>query len=356
MHVAIAGAGVIGSCLAYFLSLGGAEVTVVERTAPACAASGKSGGFLALDWCDGSPLAPLARRSFALHAELAASLGRDWGYRRMETFAVGDAGRSRGGGLGWLGPGTAVRGRLGGTETTAQIDPAAFTRAMLQAAIDRGARLRIGRVDGIARQGAQVEGLIVDGETLAADAVVIAMGPWSIQAAAWLPLPAVHALKGHSLVFRPPSPLPAQALFGELRGDGGSIATPELFPRADGTTYICGLSSEDPLPADPADVAPDPATLEALHRIAARMAPALADAPLLASGACHRPVSLDGLPLMGRIPGTANAFVSTGHSVWGMLNGPASGEAMAELIVGGRTSRVDLRPFDPGRLPPHRAG
>ncbi|NJM34089.1 MAG: hypothetical protein HC850_04515 [Rhodomicrobium sp.] len=34
---------------------------IIERTGVACAASGKSGGFLALDWCDGSPLAPLAR-------------------------------------------------------------------------------------------------------------------------------------------------------------------------------------------------------------------------------------------------------------------------------------------------------
>ena len=53
---------------------------------------------------------------------------------------------------------------------------------------------------------------------------------------------------------------------------------------------------------------------------------------------------------MGAVPGIRGAFVSTGHSVWGMLNGPASGEAMAELITEGR-SRIDLTPFDPGRLP-----
>ena len=49
-------------------------------------ASGKSGGFLALDWCDGTPLEPLARRSFALHARLAEEIGVDWGYRRLDTF------------------------------------------------------------------------------------------------------------------------------------------------------------------------------------------------------------------------------------------------------------------------------
>ena len=65
----------------------GAEPIVIEPTGLACAASGKSGGFLALDWCDGTPLQALARRSFALHAELAEELdGERWGYRRLDTF------------------------------------------------------------------------------------------------------------------------------------------------------------------------------------------------------------------------------------------------------------------------------
>ncbi len=86
MRVLICGGGVIGASIAYFLSRRGAKAVVIERTGVACAASGKSGGFLALDWCDGSPLAPLARRSFALHAGLAEELGGDWGYRRLATY------------------------------------------------------------------------------------------------------------------------------------------------------------------------------------------------------------------------------------------------------------------------------
>ena len=64
MKVIICGGGVIGTSIAYFLNQRGVEVVVVERTGVANAASGKSGGFLARDWCDGSPLAPLARRSY----------------------------------------------------------------------------------------------------------------------------------------------------------------------------------------------------------------------------------------------------------------------------------------------------
>ena len=34
-----------------------------------------------------------------------------------------------------------------------------------------------------------------------------------------------------------------------------------------------------------------------------------------------------------------------------MLNAPATGEAMAELIVDGAAQTVDLAPFNPGRMP-----
>src|SRR5512132_36024 len=87
-HVVVCGAGVIGASVAWYLARRGIQVTVVERSGVACAASGKSGGFLALDWCDDSPLGPLARLSFRLHAELAKTLGMDYGYRRMDTFMM----------------------------------------------------------------------------------------------------------------------------------------------------------------------------------------------------------------------------------------------------------------------------
>jgi glycine/D-amino acid oxidase-like deaminating enzyme len=56
--------------------------------------------------------------------------------------------------------------------------------------------------------------------------------------------------------------------------------------------------------------------------------------------------------LIGRVPGVEGAYIATGHSVWGMLNAPATGEAMAELILDGAARTVDLAPFDPSRLPP----
>src|SRR5438105_9339347 len=87
-HVVVCGAGIMGAATAYFLAQRGVGVTIVERSGVACAASGKSGGFLALDWCDDSPLGPLARASFALHAKLARELDAGYGYRRMDTYMM----------------------------------------------------------------------------------------------------------------------------------------------------------------------------------------------------------------------------------------------------------------------------
>ena len=135
--------------------------------------------------------------------------------------------------------------------TTAQVQPAAFTAGMMRAAQARGAELRLGNVTGLLCRGGDVVGVDLDGEALKGDAVVIAMGPWSVLAAQWLPLPPVFGLKGHSLVFGTGTAIPPEALFLEYVDATGAILSPEVFPRADGTTYVCAVSSDPPPPGRP---------------------------------------------------------------------------------------------------------
>ncbi len=359
MRVLICGGGVIGASIAYYLGLRGIESVVIERSGIACAASGKSGGFLALDWCDGSAMGRLARRSFELHAELAdAGLG-DWGYRRLDTLGVA----CRSGGAAdayrrfdaptWLGDVAAVYAELGSERSTAQVHPKQFTDAMLAAAVDRGAGVQMGTVTGLAlsTDGGSVRGALVDGKLVEGDAVVIAMGPWSVLACRWLPLPAVHGLKGHSIVVRPEAPLSRHALFVDLEEADGESHAPEVFPRPDGTVYVCGLSGETALPVDPDRVEPDAHAGERLQALAGLFSPALGAGTVVATQACYRPIASDALPLMGQVGGIDGAYVATGHNCWGILNAPASGEAMAELIADGAARSTDLTPFDPARLP-----
>ncbi len=249
-----------------------------------------------------------------------------------------------------MSPEVAITGQLGSAGTTAQVQPGAFTAAMMRAAQERGAELRLGQVTGLLRREGDVVGVQLGGEALEGDAVVIAMGPWSVLAAQWLPLPPVYGLKGHSLVFETGATLPPEALFLEYAEPAGAMLSPEVFPRADGTTYVCGISSQSPLPADPDLVIPDEGAIDRLNAVCARLSPVLARSPVLASQACYRPVTEDGLPLIGAVPGVRGAYVATGHSVWGILNAPATGEAVAELILTGGAKAVDLSPFDPARL------
>ena len=202
--------------------------------------------------------------------------------------------------------------------------------------------------------GRAAKAVLVDGEAIAADAVVIAMGPWSVLACQWLSLPAVHGLKGHSLVFRHHQPEGPRALFVEFESEDGRVYSPEVIPRPDGTIYVCGVSGETALPVDPADVGPDPGAFDRLRAMIGRFWPGLGEAEVLTAQACYRPIAGAGLPWIGRAPGVDGAYVATGHGVWGILNGPATGEAMAELITTGATTTVDLRPFDPARLEPLR--
>ena len=182
-HVVVCGAGVVGASVAYYLARRGTGVTVVERSGVACAASGKSGGFLALDWCDGSVLEPLARASFALHARLPEELARDYGYRRMDTFmlAARETGTPRTAhrvpAPAWIDGAGVVTATLGSTETTAQVDPFAFTTALIEGARAHGAKLHIGRVDDLVERDGAVCGVRVDGTVIEADAVVVALGP-----------------------------------------------------------------------------------------------------------------------------------------------------------------------------------
>ena len=66
--IVVCGAGVIGCSVAYHLALRDAPCTLIDRSGGvAPAASGKAGGFLALDWNDGGSVGPLSRLSFQMH-------------------------------------------------------------------------------------------------------------------------------------------------------------------------------------------------------------------------------------------------------------------------------------------------
>ena len=348
-RIVICGAGVIGAAIAQALGSRGAASTVIDRVGVAPGASGKAGGFLALDWNDQSAVGPLARRSFALHRELSATLAADYGYRTVETVMV--AGRHprfgeephSNGQPEWLDGNVAVQGVMGTHTTTAQLNPKLFTKALVADAESRGAEVLTGRVDAVRHDGS-VNGVVVDGDLVPADVVVAALGPWT--GSIGLPLPRVDAYKGSSIVLA--ADVPPQAVFSDFIAEAGIRLAPEIYPR-DGEVYVTGAPSADPLPESADQVTADLADCDLLHAVAAGHSSKLASAGIVRRQACFRPVTADGLPLIGAVRDMPGVFVATGHGPWGILNAPATGEMVAEMILDGAASSVDASPFSPFR-------
>ena len=178
------------------------------------------------------------RAELLLHAALPHEIAGDWGYRRMTAYSgfvvsERDARRHKPAKLKWLSEGVVIESRLGTTETTAIVHPRAFTAAMMGAAMRHGAELRHGRVTGIVRtaDGSTVRGVEVDDGVIESDAVVVAMGPWSLMAAEWMALPAVFGRRSPSLVYDTGMDVPADALFLEYQQETGSVRDGRSFPK-----------------------------------------------------------------------------------------------------------------------------
>eukprot|EP00288_Rhodomonas_lens_P016443 CAMPEP_0177716566 /NCGR_PEP_ID=MMETSP0484_2-20121128/14575_1 /TAXON_ID=354590 /ORGANISM="Rhodomonas lens, Strain RHODO" /LENGTH=469 /DNA_ID=CAMNT_0019228599 /DNA_START=78 /DNA_END=1487 /DNA_ORIENTATION=+ len=381
-NVVLCGGGIQSAAIAYYLSERGVSSTVIEQCEVACAASGKAGGFLARNWGAGAT-SQLHQVSFKLHQELAEDLSLQ-GYRKLPTLAVTPGSRSpdlgsladKGQIPAWLDgdvekasllddPGL-VRRSMNNWDT-AQTDPRELTEKLLAAAAAKaGSRVVTGTVQGVVREscsenggerGERVTGLIVDGEEVAADVCVFAMGPWTCLIEDWfedLTLP-MQGICSTSVVYRAAAAVDAFALFC---GEDELGCNLEVYPRAasaEHEVYVCGVGGSRYLNnAQLKQVRPDGIEADAVRAEAGQQAfAALSSLGLAApqtTQACLRPCPPDALPYLGAVPGTCNAYAAAGHNCWGILWAPVTGKAMAELILEGTSNCVDLAPFDPARF------
>ena len=386
--VVVLGAGIFGSSVAYHLSLRGASCTVLDRQpAAATTASGKAAGFLASGWGNGKVTEKLHKHSFAMHEELATTLGlRSW--RRLPTFKVAAKSLSESTSpplLGWL-DGACEASLLDGD--TAQVDPKELCTALLREAQASGyCTLRteaecIGirtepASDGRGRVATGVR--LASGEELDCDEIVVAMGPWSCQIEDWLevPLP-IEGVWSTSLVFEAETADAAAsdeevdtvasepaALFVEEDSRGCHL---EVYPRPDGEVYVSGTGGSRLVPPEDlragklppaATDDPDPmraaAAAESLASVASTFTPGRRGSRMQA---CVRPCAPDGLPVLGPLPQVKNVYVATGGNVWGILWSPAAGRAVADMILADRDDEdtastsgdLNLRAFAPKRF------
>ncbi|CDP15255.1 unnamed protein product [Coffea canephora] len=346
--VVVCGGGVIGVCTAYFLSKKGAVVTLIEKSSVACAASGKAGGFLALDWCDGGSLSSLARASFNLHRLLSEELNgpQSYGYRPLTTLSldITEASSSSGSPLyksqgpklpSWVdGPAKSPR-ILGTTETTAQVHPKLFTKTLLNKAVEEyGLEVVTGKLEEVEVAEGRVKAVVLErGTRIEADAVVLALGPWTSKLSLLRSSFRVSGLKAHSIILEPKDPdaITPHALFlSYYSSQGGKPMDPEVYPRPTGEVYICGMSARAEVPHDPEQISPVPESIRVLKRVASNVSSHLAESEVTvkAAQACFLPCTDDGMPVIGEMPSVKGCF----------------------LVLDGHSSIVDITPFSPSRF------
>ena len=79
------------------------------------------------------------------------------------------------------------------------------------------------------------------------------------------------------------------------------------------------------------------------------MVPSLSEAELVLQTACFRPLSSDGLPIIGEVPGWSGVYLATGHGGEGILLSTVTARIMTDLIVKNHTS-IPIEPFTPARF------
>ncbi len=215
-----------------------------------------------------------------------------------------------------------------------------FTASLAAAAERQGVRFRYGaRVARLAVTGGAVTGVVLEGgETVAADAVVLAAGSWSVQlaATAGVRVP-VYPGKGYSATvpIAGRNGAPQKAVVDEHAKIYVARFGDRL--RAAGTLELAGWD-KTPAPRRAA------ATLSALKRLF----PEGGDFSQASHWTGLRPMSPDGRPLIGRTP-VRNLWLDTGHGPLGWSMGTGSGRLLAALMAG-RQPEIDPAPYRPGRF------
>ncbi|WP_244489855.1 MULTISPECIES: FAD-binding oxidoreductase [unclassified Rhizobium] len=374
----VIGAGIVGASTAYFLAKRGVAVQLIDASAPASEATGAADGAVSVASKRPGPMMAAALSGVRLYATLAKEGVFAGAFKHRSTFIVAASDEecavleAHSAALATVGvrvdtlsaanlhqrfPVLSLKARLGvevhddGHAIGYQIVHRLLTAA--QITVDRNTK-----VDGlaIAKGGRSVTGVSTRRGTIEADAVVIAAGTGSAEFlnAAGVLTPRKGQLLVTERAPRLNAAMPGAIMSGRYLLSKGTQkmanSTPArglglvIDPLVTGQFLIGGTREEfgDRQSND----------IDAVSRILAEavaLVPGLASLRLLRSFSGLRTAVVDGLPLVGRMPGFDNAYIATGFEGDGICLGPVTGKSIVQLICG-EAPEVDLTPFDPSRF------
>ena len=359
--IVIVGGGAVGAACARELAIRGREVLIIEPGTAIGQAWRAAAGMLAPQIeADGSdPLLRLALRARdhydGLAADLLENTGVDLGLWREGIARVAldpsdaealrlkvDWQRGQGLPCEWLDPGELRHrwpwlgpaiGALWAPQDGA-LDPERLVEALLDDARRRGATLIRDRIVGIETSGDRVSGVIGERTHYGASQIVIAAGAWSGQ---------IHGL---------PRAIPVQP----VRGQMASLQWPPRMARAIvyyKDSYLLARGGEAILGSTMEYVGFDPevtsAGLAQIFSNTLALCPGLVRSKVQRTWAGLRPVTPDGMPVLGAEPRLRGLWYACGHGRNGILLAGLTGVVMARLICG-EPAGLELRDLGPERF------
>ena len=370
--VVVIGGGIIGCAAAAIMADRGARVVLVEGSAIGAGASGRNLG--AIQHPFDPVLAPLYHESLTRYRALAGAghgpfsidaspaglllLNRDPDAAARQVSRLADAVPELDpvlldpDGLARIEPSLVAGLSAVRLETGYPVPPAAATEAWAALAEERGARLLVGARGRPVADGGRVSGVaLTDGTTIAAEAVLVAAGPWSPRlidsTGRWRPIVPTF---GVTLQLRIDGAAPSHIVEeDEVDAVNRAAAATERAAAVEDETEPPSLFSLataggiSTLGSTFLTAEPDESVIQRLLlRRAREFLPAIEGAEVVGRRVCARPQSIDGRPFIGAAGEIAGLYVCAGHGPWGISTGPASAAIAARAVLDGTLPPPEL--------------
>ena len=222
-------------------------------------------------------------------------------------------------------------------ENGSTLDPSRLVKALHAQCLADGAQEHLDEVTGFEKRGDQVRGVrLQSGQVLDCDGVVVAGGAWSggLTQALGLSVP-LETQRGYHVTVQSSN---LQLRHTVMASEYNLMVNPMASGlRLAGSVEFAGLRRP-----------PNYRRADILLKKGQEMFPHL-DTSRTTQWMGHRPCLPDSLPVIGRTPRMANAWLAFGHGHLGMCGGATTGREIAHLVAG-RPTQVDLTPFRPDRF------
>ncbi|MSR20045.1 MAG: FAD-dependent oxidoreductase [Gemmatimonadetes bacterium] len=221
------------------------------------------------------------------------------------------------------------------------MDPARFLEQLARAAERRGVELREGvEVTSVLIEGGRATGVALAGGGIErADAVVLATGPLGLELARRLGtrIPVQPGKGYHRDIPIGPNGAPHLRIACVLNEASVFCLPMETVVRFAGTMEFSGANRVMRRPR-----------LEQLTRAGRLYFPKIGTARPVSEWCGLRPMSVDGLPIVGPLPGVEGVSVATGHGMLGLTLAPVTGQMIANHVLA--TGKARLEGLSPGRF------